>query len=240
MAEPRFAPTYDDLVQLIAQRAAELGLSHNAVDDLSGLPSGHIGKLAAHTKNIGFSSLYLVLPVVGFRLALIPDDELAKKYTSRVVPRNAKQSRTGQLHRPGVHAVDRVVRHLAKEYSWEQIKAAVQEHKDKIEREQEAKAAREQAEIERKAANAAKAAERPAAPAAASAYSGPILTTLGSLADEAEAASLRVNHRNDGRGGNRGTVSSLGQPMLSFRADLRRKQAAYLTRKANAAAATQN
>jgi hypothetical protein len=60
--------SYDDLRRAIAERRKELDLVQLELDDLTGLPSGYIGKLECGMRSFGSLSLGLVLQALGIEL----------------------------------------------------------------------------------------------------------------------------------------------------------------------------
>lgn len=106
---------YDALVTAFRERANELGLSYSTIDDLAGVTSGFVGKAfgGSQTKRLGWLSTYLILPVLGLRLALLEDNEAAKLYANRAVARKVNQARANNFAQsPNRRAIVRVIKHL--------------------------------------------------------------------------------------------------------------------------------
>jgi hypothetical protein len=78
-----------DLLSALRARRDELQLTHERLDDISGLPSGYFGKLLAPVpiKNLGWMSLGLALDSMGVALVLVENVEQAAKVRSRWVKR---------------------------------------------------------------------------------------------------------------------------------------------------------
>jgi hypothetical protein len=95
-ARPRLIGTvtrYSDLHRIMRERAVEIGISREVLDDISGLPDGWSSKVLAPKpiKNMGELSLSEMLPTLGLRLAVMEDKEaLARTLAhSKFRPRNA-------------------------------------------------------------------------------------------------------------------------------------------------------
>jgi hypothetical protein len=88
--------SYPDLVQAIRDRQDELRLSCLAIDELSGLASGHYSKLTCGAKQIGLRTIFLLLPAMGLRMRIEPDPDAIARYGPRWQPRDERFVR----HRP--------------------------------------------------------------------------------------------------------------------------------------------
>ena len=79
----------EELLAALRARRDQLQLTHERLDDLSGLPSGYIGKLLAPVpiKNLGWLSFGLVLDSMGCALVLVEDPEQVQRVKSRWIPR---------------------------------------------------------------------------------------------------------------------------------------------------------
>jgi hypothetical protein len=78
-----------DLLAALRARRDELELTHERLDDISGLPSGYCGKLLAPVaiKNLGWLSFGLVLDSMGCALVLVEDAEKVRLVKNRWVKR---------------------------------------------------------------------------------------------------------------------------------------------------------
>lgn len=77
--------TYDDLHQALRARADHIGVTRLGLDEITGLTSGHSGKLLAPTKikRLGPISFDLMLPALGLKLLLVEDAEIVAKMQLR-------------------------------------------------------------------------------------------------------------------------------------------------------------
>ena len=76
---------YDQLVQVLRARIAELGIVFDTVDSIAGLPSRYAAKLLSNEpiKHLGAVSLFPVLAALGLRIRLEPDDQAIEKLSKR-------------------------------------------------------------------------------------------------------------------------------------------------------------
>ena len=93
---------YDDLHQLLRQRAEELNLSREEIGRLGHLTGGHAAKLLAPVpiKRATFQTLEFLLPALGAALVLVEDpvsmEQIARKATRREVQVGVRAYRWGQ------------------------------------------------------------------------------------------------------------------------------------------------
>jgi hypothetical protein len=82
---------YPGLIAALRRRVVELGTTINAVDQLSGLPDGYVGKLLAPRmpKTMGMTSLPVLLGCLGLKLALVHDEAALAKVRDRLPPRQS-------------------------------------------------------------------------------------------------------------------------------------------------------
>lgn len=77
------------LVEALRQRRDALDISHETIDEISGLQSGYAGKLLAPRapRNMSYNSLGLILGALGVGLQVVEDQEqiarVAKRWTKR-------------------------------------------------------------------------------------------------------------------------------------------------------------
>ncbi len=137
--------SYGRLIEALAHRAAELGMTHAAVDQLAGLQEGYTSKCfgPSMTKHLGALTLFLVLPALGLRLTLIRDDAAAEQSARRVIRRNHRQARPANLAQKkcSERVRERALRELAT-LSWSEAKGAIAAAKAKLKVEKVAAAAR--------------------------------------------------------------------------------------------------
>jgi hypothetical protein len=91
---------YDDLIKAFRERQAALGVTNERLDELSGLPSGYVGKLfgqAQMKKLAPYIALGVLLEALGLRLTVTIDEETTAKM----------QGRWGQRERPLQHHASR-------------------------------------------------------------------------------------------------------------------------------------
>jgi hypothetical protein len=105
-APPPDAPlirSMEDLLAALRARRDELELTHERLDDISGLPSGYFGKLLAPVpiKNLGWMSLGLALDSLGVALVLTENPDqvrlVSRRWVKRERPRNAAPAK-GRSH----------------------------------------------------------------------------------------------------------------------------------------------
>lgn len=79
------ASCYDGLIEGLRTRKAELQLTDAALEALSGLAAGHVGKLLGdlRSKTLGPISLPLMLQGLAVKIAIVEDVEMANKMSGR-------------------------------------------------------------------------------------------------------------------------------------------------------------
>jgi hypothetical protein len=120
---------YDALIAVFVRRAAELGISHAALDDLAGLADGFVSKVfgPSKVKRLGPMSLFVVLPALGLKITLVEDPDALRRYGGRARRRQGRQARMGNFAQAaGKRTMQRALRHLAK-FSWNEAQRAVAE-----------------------------------------------------------------------------------------------------------------
>jgi hypothetical protein len=80
---------YSSLIRAVRERVAELGITHETLDAISGLQSGYASKLLADPpiRRIGPLTLFIVLQSLGMSLSLVEDREWMGRAEMRLVPR---------------------------------------------------------------------------------------------------------------------------------------------------------
>lgn len=89
--------SYDTLIEALRRRKAMLGMTHAALDDLTGLQSGYVGKLLgpAGIKTLGPMSFDVILEALAVKLVLVEDVEAAKRMVSRWEKRERPPAKVG-------------------------------------------------------------------------------------------------------------------------------------------------
>jgi hypothetical protein len=97
----RIVNDYDGLIEICRQRAEELAISREGIDDLSGLADGLAGKILGkrQRKNIGPTSLGPMLQVLGLRLLIIEDEAATARTLAIRTPVQSNQQRFGNVCR---------------------------------------------------------------------------------------------------------------------------------------------
>jgi hypothetical protein len=99
---------YDGLVAVIRVRMAELSVTYETVDFVSGLPKGYAQKILGKTpvKHFGPISLGCILGALGLRLSVMPDPAALAKVERRLRARQLRHavSHRGRSSRPGAAA----------------------------------------------------------------------------------------------------------------------------------------
>jgi hypothetical protein len=97
----RIVNDYESLIEVCRQRAAELELSREGIDVLSGCAPGLAGKILGHRqiKKLGPTTLKPVLQVLGLKLLVIEDDREASLTLSIREPVKSSQQRFGNVSR---------------------------------------------------------------------------------------------------------------------------------------------
>jgi hypothetical protein len=94
--------SYDEMIDALRARKAELGLSDAVVDDLTGLPTGYTGKVLgpARVKKMGALSLWLMLEVLAFDMRLDSSVEKAARMQERWEKRSEGQANMNNKAKP--------------------------------------------------------------------------------------------------------------------------------------------
>jgi hypothetical protein len=88
---------YESLIEVCRQRAAELAISREGIDLLSGCAPGLAGKILGHrqAKKLGPTTLKPILQVLGLKLLVIEDDHETALTLAVREPVHARQQRFG-------------------------------------------------------------------------------------------------------------------------------------------------
>jgi hypothetical protein len=88
---------YSSLIRAVRERVAELGITHETLDAISGLQSGYASKLLADPpiRRIGPLTLFIVLQSLGMSLSLVEDRKWMERAETRLVPRKTPRMLRG-------------------------------------------------------------------------------------------------------------------------------------------------
>jgi hypothetical protein len=102
-------PHYAALLVALRARVAELGITHQALDALAGLPDGYAGKLLCNPpmRRLSAVNLFNVLAALALRPVLEHDPELLARNQNRLVKR---RQRRGVLSLPSIHMTPDAIR----------------------------------------------------------------------------------------------------------------------------------
>ena len=113
-ANPR---CYEDLLALLRAQMDKLGLGINQLDEICGFPSGYSGKIfgPSRVRKLGHKSLWLLLPELGLRIAVIEDAQLLAKRRHPARKYLKYQARFDNVSQAlGKDALSRVMRHIGR------------------------------------------------------------------------------------------------------------------------------
>ena len=96
MADPRIlaqVADYSSFMRVIRQRIAELDITHETLDEVSGLQSGYASKLLCDPpiRRMGPVVLFLVLQSLGLSIAITEDQLGRQLLQNRLTPRRSKR-----------------------------------------------------------------------------------------------------------------------------------------------------
>lgn len=91
--------SYDDLHALVRQRAEDLKISRNLLDEVAGFQVGYSGKLLAPKplKRFGLMSLGSILGALGMKLLAVEDAEAFSLIQKRLVQRVRVNASSGRI-----------------------------------------------------------------------------------------------------------------------------------------------
>ena len=91
---------YDELISALRARAAELNLSGQAIDTVSGLADRYAAKLLGpqQIRRLGATSFGPFFGALAVRGVLVEDKAAVAKLRSRTTPRNERYVRNGVVH----------------------------------------------------------------------------------------------------------------------------------------------
>ena len=98
------ASHYAGLLDVIRARVAELGITHETLDTIAGLPAGYASKLLCNPpkRRLGPTTMFNVLEALGLKSSFFEDPETLARVRSRLTKRRRPRVRTGAAHRRGV------------------------------------------------------------------------------------------------------------------------------------------
>lgn len=107
---------YDDLIEALRERAADLGLSYDAIDARAGLQSGYTAKLLGPgmTRKLGPVSLGALLGSLCLIMTLVEDEDATARIRRGGVIRAKKQA---MLNRLSMKAISRYIQPLSREFA---------------------------------------------------------------------------------------------------------------------------
>jgi hypothetical protein len=91
----RTATHYRELLQIVRDRVAQLQISYEVLDSISGLPSGYSGKLLCEPpkKRMGAISQFLIFGALGLAITVHEDPAAFERVRGRLERRNHRQVR---------------------------------------------------------------------------------------------------------------------------------------------------
>ena len=97
----RIVNDYESLIEVCRQRAAELAISREGIDVLSGCAPGFAGKILGHrqAKKLGPTTLKPILQALGLKLLVIEDDHETSLTLSIREPVHSSQQRMNNTAR---------------------------------------------------------------------------------------------------------------------------------------------
>jgi hypothetical protein len=86
---PAEVTDYSSLIICFRERADELGISRNTIDEIAGIANGLSSKILGlgHVRGIGLRTLGPMLDVLCLKLIAVPDEAALARNRSRLVPR---------------------------------------------------------------------------------------------------------------------------------------------------------
>jgi len=108
------ATDYDGIIEAYRKRVADLGITNEMIDHLSGLQSGYVGKLLgpAQIRSIGRQSFGLLNQTLAVKMILVVDEEAAKQMQGRWEKRDKPANMPNRL---SMKAAERFIPLIASE-----------------------------------------------------------------------------------------------------------------------------
>jgi hypothetical protein len=106
-------PSYDLMVEALAERRLERNISCEALDDAARLAAGYSSKALGPSQSarLGWKSLFKIVRPLGLRFVLEVDEEAAAALD--IAPRHDNQARAGNYARqPSTRVMSRVFKHI--------------------------------------------------------------------------------------------------------------------------------
>jgi hypothetical protein len=103
--------TYDQLVERVRERAADIGLSYRLCDEISGLAEGHTGKVLAdlRAKQMGIGTFLAITRTLGIRGVLYVDPALVREVAPLWEVRDAIKAHPRSAKRFGQTTMKRIL-----------------------------------------------------------------------------------------------------------------------------------
>jgi hypothetical protein len=119
------ARNHDELVELLAQRKADLGLSNEFVDQIGGLAAGACDQILgpSRRKNLGKTSMDILLEVFAADITLTLSTEKLRRMEKRYEGRVKSQVRQPPNGRVSKHVMKRVAPLVRKEFAQSGVEA---------------------------------------------------------------------------------------------------------------------
>jgi len=136
-------PDYDLMIEALDERRKELNISCNELDDLADVATGYVAKCfgASRTKRLGWKSTFKIVRQLGLRIVFEIDPDATAATLAVARQRQTNQAREGNFAVPASkRVIDRALRYMATEFSWNEILAAVGKTRATVAAEQAAKA----------------------------------------------------------------------------------------------------
>jgi transcriptional regulator with XRE-family HTH domain len=108
---------YDDLIAALRARIGAVGLSYAALEELTGMAEGQVGKYLsdARAKNLSVRSLLQIAEVIGVRGLFVEDERLLRKYRPLFTNRDARKVHARRRAKLSANTLHRMMPAVASE-----------------------------------------------------------------------------------------------------------------------------
>jgi hypothetical protein len=108
---------YDALVERVRERAADIGLSYQMIDEISGLAEGHCGKVLAdlRARQMGLNTFLAITQSLGIRAVFFADEKLTAQMAPLYEKRNQNKAHARRRASLGPVTLKRVLPAVASE-----------------------------------------------------------------------------------------------------------------------------
>jgi hypothetical protein len=108
---------YDALVERVRERAANIGLSYQMIDEISGLAEGHCGKVLAdlRARQMGLNTFLAITQSLGIRAVFFADEKLTAQMASLYEKRDQTKAHARRRASLGPVTLKRVLPAVAAE-----------------------------------------------------------------------------------------------------------------------------